>query len=453
VSTDPAGHKRLVGYIAGVPDLDVASVRRGVGEVLPEYMVPAVLVLLPVLPLTAHGKVDRKALPAPDFADVVHGRAPRTPVEEVLCGVFAEVLELPSVGADDDFFALGGHSLMATRVVDRAGKAGIRLAIADVFVHKSVEALAAMVAVRDGHGTGDGAADGTVARIFEEVHELEQVDATFDPFSVVLAIRPTGSRPPVFCIHSGLGFALPYIGLARHIGAEHPIYGIQSPSVAALAPLPESMAAAATEYIGHIRRIRPHGPYFLLGWSFGGLLAHEIAVQLQAMGEEVGLLASLDGYPHAPDIDQHSDDDQDLYAWFLTFVGHDRAEFDGRPLTRDDIVDVLRRDNNPLAELGQERIFALLAAMRHTTRMTERFTPSEFTGTMHHFVAAEGRDEDQLADRVGRWAPYVDGTVAPHRIDCDHNDMMHPGPQAQIGAAIAAELTRMCRAESGDAAS
>jgi amino acid adenylation domain-containing protein/non-ribosomal peptide synthase protein (TIGR01720 family) len=453
VSTDPAGHKRLVGYLAGAPDLDVTAVRRGVGEVLPEYMVPSVLIVLPVLPLTAHGKVDRKALPAPEFGDVIHGRAPRNATEEVLCGVFAEVLDLPSVGADDDFFGLGGHSLMATRVVDRAGKAGIRLSIADVFVHKSVEALAAMVATRDGHATTDGAADGTVARIFEEVRELTQVDTTFDPFSVVLAIRPTGSRPPVFCVHSGLGFALPYIGLARHIGAEHPIYGIQSPSVAALAPLPESLEAAAAEYIGHIRRIRPHGPYLLLGWSFGGLLAQEIAVQLQAAGEEVGLLASLDGYPHAPDIDQHSDDDQDLYAWFLEFVGHDRAEFDGRPLTRDDIVTVLRQDNNPLAELGQERIFALLSAMRHTTRLTERFTPSEFTGTMHLFVAAEGHDEDQLADRVGRWAGYVDGTVRAHRIDCDHNDMMHPGPQAQIGAAIAAELTRMFRAESGDAAS
>ena len=391
--------------------------------------------------MTAHGKVDRKALPAPDFGDVSHGRAPRTPVEEVLCGVFAEVLDLPAVGADDDFFALGGHSLMATRVVDRARKAGIQLAIADIFTHKTVEALAARA----------GGDSGTVARVFAEARALEQADAAFDPFAVVLAIRPTGTKPPLFCIHSGLGFALPYIGLAKHV--DHPIYGIQSPSVAALAPLPESLEQTAAEYIGHLRRIQPHGPYLLLGWSFGGLLAHEIAVQLRAAGEEIGLLASLDGYPHAADIDRHSDDDQDMYAWFLEFVGHDRAEFDGRPLTRDDIVAVLRRDANPLADLGEERIFALLAAMRHTGRLTARFTPSTYDGTMHLFVAAEGHDEHQLADRVGRWEPYVAQAVLPHRIDCDHDDMMHPGPQAQIGAALAAELTRMFPPESGDTSS
>ncbi|HVV25278.1 MAG TPA: amino acid adenylation domain-containing protein, partial [Pseudonocardiaceae bacterium] len=314
VGVDPAGHKRLVAYVVGGPELDVATVRQGAGEVLPEYMVPAVVVVLPVLPLTAHGKVDRKALPAPDFGDVVHGRAPRTPVEEVLCGVFAEVLDLKTVGADDDFFALGGHSLMATRVVDRARKAGIQLAIADVFLHKTVEALAAKVAGQPGD---------TVARVFDEVRELGD---TFDPFAVVLAIRPTGTKPPVFCIHSGLGFALPYIGLAKHIGADHPIYGIQSPSVAALAPLPESVSHTAAEYIGHIRSIQPTGPYVLLGWSLGGLLAQEIAVQLRAAGDEVALLVSLDGYPHSADIDRHSDDDQDLYAWFLEFLGHDRAE-------------------------------------------------------------------------------------------------------------------------------
>ncbi|HVI20188.1 MAG TPA: condensation domain-containing protein, partial [Gaiellales bacterium] len=143
---DGAGGKRLVGYVVPAPGAvpDAAALRRALGERLPDYMVPAALVVLEALPLTANGKLDRRALPAPDGQDQAAAyRAPRTPEEEILCRLFAEVLALERVGLDDNFFALGGHSLMATRLVSRVrGTLGVELAIRTLFEAPSVAELA-----------------------------------------------------------------------------------------------------------------------------------------------------------------------------------------------------------------------------------------------------------------------------------------------------------------------
>jgi thioesterase domain-containing protein len=283
-----------------------------------------------------------------------------------------------------------------------------------------------------------------MARVFDEVNELDDVD----PFGTVLCLKPTGDRAPLFCIHSGVGFSLPYIGLAPHIGTDHPIYGIQSPSITELAPMPESIEALAADYIVRIKRIRPEGPYHLLGWSFGGVLAHEIAVQLVEADEEVGLLANLDAYP--PSEEDLRGDDQAMLGWIVELVGHDRSEFAGRALTPQDIVDVLRRDRNPLAGLGEDRVLAMLDVMRDHSRLSKAFVPSRFPGKMMLFRATvEGASESH----VGRWAPYVGGCVEEHRIGCTHEDLMDAEPLTQISAAIAEELKRLYQAKSGDGAS
>jgi amino acid adenylation domain-containing protein len=440
VGVDSGGHKRLIGYLVpalGRSSLDTGVVRRELGEVLPDYMMPALFSVLPELPLTAHGKLDRRALPTPDFDQLGQGRQPRTPAEQALCAVFTRVLGLRQVGADDDFFELGGHSLLAVRVVDRARKAGVSISIADVFTHRTPEALARAASL----------ADTAVTRVFDEVRERAAGDTEFDPFAIVLAIRPSGGRPPLFCIHSGLGFSLPYLGLARHIDPTYPVYGIQSPSITTLAPSASTLTELAKSYVQHIRSVTPNGPYHLVGWSFGGLLAQEIAVHLRADGHQVGLLASLDGYPHAEDLAEHAGaDDQEVFAWFLEFLGHGRAEFAGRTLSRHDIVDVLRHDRNPLAELGEERVFALLDAMRRTTDLTERHTPGSYDGELTLLVAQPTDAPDEVADRTARWASYA-GSVRAYRVACPHDDMMDPGPQAEIGAVLDAELRRFSEGE------
>ncbi|MFJ8314204.1 MULTISPECIES: amino acid adenylation domain-containing protein [unclassified Streptomyces] len=151
VREDQPGVRRLAGYVVSAAGtvLDVEVVRARVAAVLPDYMVPSVLVGLEALPLTANGKLDRKALPVPGFGAGRPGRAARTPREEALRGVFAEVLGLPGVGVDDSFFDLGGDSIVSIQLVSRARKAGLVLTPRDVFVHKTVAALAVAVTERD----------------------------------------------------------------------------------------------------------------------------------------------------------------------------------------------------------------------------------------------------------------------------------------------------------------
>ncbi|MFF8827750.1 amino acid adenylation domain-containing protein, partial [Streptomyces sp. NPDC015131] len=147
--TDPAGHRRLVAHFVADPTApggtaDPAELRRRLGEVLPEHMVPSLLLPLPALPLTPHGKVDRKALPAPDFAATRTGGTPRTDAERVLCEVLADVLGIDGIGVDDSFFALGGDSISAIQVVSRARRAGLAVTSRDVFRHRTPAAIAAV---------------------------------------------------------------------------------------------------------------------------------------------------------------------------------------------------------------------------------------------------------------------------------------------------------------------
>jgi thioesterase domain-containing protein len=257
----------------------------------------------------------------------------------------------------------------------------------------------------------------------------------------VVTLQPGGSRPPLFCLHSGVGFALPYVGLARHVGEDHPMYGIQAPGITELAPAPGSVREMAAEHVALIKKVRPTGPYHLLGWSFGGTLVHEIAVQLQEAGDEVGLVANLDSYPRTPD--QEVGDDQTLLGWVVELVGHDKSEFAGRELTPGDVVDVLRRGDSPMAALGEERVLAMLETMRNNGRLMSEHEPRTFTGRMELFVASANLSDAQVAERAAQWAPHVDGTVAVHQVPCAHDYMMHADPLALVGAAVAAELRRL----------
>src|SRR6185295_2413626 len=147
---DVAGNRRLVGYVvaaAGADAPDAAALRAHVGASLPDYMVPSAIVVLERLPLTPNGKLDRRALPAPEVTVGAQARAPRTAAEEVLCGLFAEVLGLERVGIEDNFFALGGDSIMSIQLVSRARKAGLVITPRAVFAHQTVAGLAGVAEV------------------------------------------------------------------------------------------------------------------------------------------------------------------------------------------------------------------------------------------------------------------------------------------------------------------
>ncbi|MDX6443963.1 MAG: hypothetical protein QOH71_1037 [Blastocatellia bacterium] len=236
---------------------------------LPEYMVPSSFVVLDSLPLTASGKLNRRALPAPNDRVVRATVAPHTPLENSLTAIWADVLEGKAIGVDDNFFDLGGHSLLAVRLFAQIEKKlGKRLPLATLFQAPTVAQLAAVI----------------------------QKDWT-PAWSSLVPIQPNGSQPPFFCVHALGGNVLEYRQLARHLGTNQPFYGFQSAGLNGKLSPHTRVEEMAAHYIKEMRELQPSGPYFIGGRSLGGIVAFEMAQQLRAQGEQLGLVALLDTYP------------------------------------------------------------------------------------------------------------------------------------------------------------
>jgi thioesterase domain-containing protein len=239
----------------------------------------------------------------------------------------------------------------------------------------------------------------------------------------LLPIRPDGRKHPLFCIHHAGGFSWSFSKLIPHVPPDHPIHGLQAHTLLHPAMPPESLDAMAAEYVNRIRQVQPAGPYHLLGWSFGGLVAHAIATQLQAIGEKVALLALLDSYPVAHEKDAHQKPVR-------------LAEVADDPLS--DLLDLLRRQGEAMSLIAEHHSEAIKETYRNNVRLMKMFKPSRFDGNILFFVATQGGSKPPPEI----WTPYVSGRIKIQRIDCVHNAMMDSGPAAKIGNALAAELAK-----------
>ncbi|WP_254885727.1 non-ribosomal peptide synthetase [Streptomyces sp. NA02950] len=435
VHEDRPGAKKLVAYLVPAADQGgrgeryVQAVRDRVAAALPEYMVPAAFVTLDALPLTPNGKVDRTALPAPDFgAAAGGGRGPRTPREELLCTLFAELLRLPKVGIDDNFFELGGDSIVSIQLVSRIRSVfGAEVSNRAVFQAPTVAQLIELMGQEDqGEGTGDSG------------------------FEVVLPLRTAGDKPPLFCVHPVGGVSWMYAGLLRHLPADQPVYGVQARGIAREEPLPASIPEMAADYVEQIRKVRPHGPYHLLGWSMGALVAHEMAVQLRLSGEEVGLLANLD-QPPVP-VEEFGDayvaaDEQKVLAVLLDFTGHDPRMFGDGPLEYGRVMEVLRAEGSALATFEERDILRIGRVNNNNWELTLGHVPGVYDGDVTLFVATESEDfpgdpAGKVASWSGRIAPYTSGRVATHEVDCEHRQLLRPGPLAEVARVVRDLLDR-----------
>ncbi len=248
------------------------SLRAYLGRHLPDYMVPAALVMLPALPLMPNGKVDRRALPAPDQARPDLERAftaPRDALELQLTKMWENILGVQPVGVTDNFFDLGGHSLLAVRLFAQIEKTlGKKLPLATVFEAPTIEHLA----------------------------DILRQQGWTSPWSSLVPIQPGGSKPPFYCTHAGGGEVLFYRDLARHLGSDQPFYGLQLRTLNGIQMPHNTVEEMASHYIKEMRTLQPAGPYYLGGASFGGLVAFEMAQQLHAQGQRVALLALFDTY-------------------------------------------------------------------------------------------------------------------------------------------------------------
>ncbi|MUH00250.1 amino acid adenylation domain-containing protein [Scytonema sp. UIC 10036] len=273
VKENVSGDKWLVAYV--VPErkyrpttIEIQSFLR---EKLPEYMIPSAFVLLNSFPLTPSGKLDHRALPALDnlteFSANTAFVPPRTPVEIQLAKIWAKTLNLQSISIQDNFFDLGGNSLLAVRLMEDIHQEFQRnLPLSFLFLNPTIQKLAKF---------------------------LVQEQYT-QPWSPLVAIQPDGSNPPFFCVHPIFGTIFPYYELAYHLGKNQPFYGLQPVGLDGESPPLKHIEDMAAYYIEALSTVQPRGPYFLGGWSFGGLVAFEMAQQLYKAGHEVALLAVLD---------------------------------------------------------------------------------------------------------------------------------------------------------------
>ncbi|GAA3570944.1 hypothetical protein GCM10022222_63780 [Amycolatopsis ultiminotia] len=413
------GELWLVAYV--VPALaapDAGVLRKYLAERVPGYLVPSAFVVLEALPLTPNGKLDRRALPEPESAG--GGAAAGTPLEGTLCGLFAEILEVPEPGIDDDFFALGGHSFRATKLV--AGiksRVGVELSVRSLFEAPTVRLLAEEVR-RGGERRSAGSYD------------------------ALLPLRGTGNEPPLFCVHPGAGLSWCYAGLMTHLPRTVPVYGLQARGLDRADPLAASVPEMAAGYVAELRRIQPEGPYRLLGWSFGGLVAHEAARLLQDSGQEVSLLALVDAFPPQQGLDPGDLDEHSLVAGNLRAAGF---EVDDRELAADPDA-VLARFVRHLAETGQamggvgeDRVGGLKDVYVNNVRLMRGYRPGVLDSGAVLFTAA--RVPAKLAGVLGphSWAPYLRGEVRTHEIDAEHEQLLtESAPTGRIGRLLAGYL-------------
>ncbi|MGJ7874790.1 amino acid adenylation domain-containing protein [Streptomyces rochei] len=414
VREDREGDKRLVAYLvpaADGPVPDTGTMAGLLASALPDYLVPSALVVLDSLPLTPNGKVDRAALPAPAGEGTARAsRAPRTPRQELLCALYAEALGATAPGIDDSFFGLGGNSLLAAGLVSRIRKVlGVDLGIQDLFAAPTVAGLDAM---------------------------LDEGPDAHDELDALMPLRSRGDLPPVFCFPAAGGLSWRYAALLRYIPDGHPVYGLQVRAFSSPGHRPGSVAETAADYVSRIRSVQPTGPYHLVGWSFGGLVAQATAVLLEESGEEVATLAVLDSYPVQPGERVSVPATGRVLAGLLEGAGAGFAA-DEAELTPGTAAELLRARGESFETLA-DHVETIVDSIRTSIVLRARHTPRETRGEIVLFVA--GHDEQEADKKADRWRPFARGGLTVHQVDCPHEEMLDPGPLAVIGDVITRHL-------------
>ncbi|MYW97930.1 amino acid adenylation domain-containing protein [Amycolatopsis rubida] len=410
------GDSRLAVYLVPRPGcrLDEAVLRAALKEKLPDYMIPSAFVVIDSLPLTPSGKIDRRALPAPQYTLKASGRAPRSERETVLCKIFAEVLGTHDVSPTDNFFERGGHSLLAAKLSVRVRRRlGIDLPVRALFETPTVEGIAD----RWGKNYGE------------------------DSLGQVLGFRTGGSASPLFCIHPGGGLSWPYAGLLSHVDREVPIYGLQAEGIVEGASLPSRLAAMARDYADRIVRTRPGEACHLLGWSFGGKVAHAVATALQHRGVSVSSLTIIDSVPGAIDDPPAGPGRQAaVYADILGMMGLAADDIRPEMLVHEQFAATLRGRAAPLAELDVEQVGRLATVMANNLELAREPVPEVFDGDV--LVVASSRTLMEAGVSAEDWRRHVHGDVRFHVVDFEHLHLMTPPALAEIGPVVDAELRR-----------
>jgi amino acid adenylation domain-containing protein len=428
---DEPGDKRLVAYVvgSGTTAPDVSALRSHLQARLPEYMAPSSFVVLDALPLTPNGKVDRRALPALEVGEGLARQgyvAPRTPAEEVLCGLWCEVLKVDRVGIHDNFFALGGHSLVAMQLILRVRRefdVGIEVRV--------LFDAAATVADMASHIRARRAAEQGY-----EVHSpsLRRWNNSTD---CIVPMQSGANKMPLFCVHPMGGGILCYHELARHLGQEYTVYGIRAVGLLGKAPL-NSIEKIAQHYLSQLLEIQTDGPFFLVGWSAGGLIALEMAHQLRKRHDKIGLLGLIDTFPPKQSTSRlkwnrvsHLDkvgrtEWMDFFRVMEIPIGA-RMRSRWHPFwkqeeaaQREAILALAKANNAVPVGLTGDEFKAMLAVFQANQRSLHTYEVPLFDGRVVLFAADEGMAPFQF------WNAHAAGGCELVRVPGDHVSIIRP---------------------------
>ncbi|SSK60550.1 enterobactin synthase subunit F [Klebsiella pneumoniae] len=387
--------RQLVGYLvsdSGLP-LDTAALKARLAEQLPPHMVPVVLMQLAELPLSANGKLDRKALPLPTLGGERSGRPPEPGMETLVAAAFSQLLGCEVNDIDADFFALGGHSLLAMRLAAQLSRQLARqVTPGQVMVASTVGKLSALLAA-----------------------DLSDEQAQRLGLDTLLPLRESDG-PTLFCFHPASGFAWQFSVLARYLSPRWSITGIQSPRPQG----PMASAASLDEVCEHHLRTllaqQPHGPYYLFGYSLGGTLAQGIAARLRQRGEAVAFLGLLDTWP------------PETQNW---------AEKEANGLDPEVLAEIDReREAFLAAQQGQasgELFSAIEGNYADAVRLLTSAHSAKFDGKATLFVAEKTRQEGMDPQVV--WGPWV-GELEVFSQNCAHVDIISPQAFEAIGPVV-----------------
>ncbi len=405
VREDSSGDKRLVAYVEPEPEKELTAdrLRAELKLRLPQYMVPTNFVLLKALPLSPNGKIDRRALPAPEQSDRARDPeylAPGDDWELRLTNIWEEILGIRNIGIKHNLFDLGAHSLLISRVLTRIEREfGRRLSFASVFGAPTIEQLAAM---------------------------LRNALAAPSSFTQLVPIQPVGSKPPFFCIGHRIGGGFFFRPLSEHLGPEQPVIGIEfDPAVAEQLQIPFPLEKLAGYMAQAIRAQQPEGPYFLGGFCENGTMAYETARQLLHQGQQVGLLAIFDArnpsYPpdyfNLPPSGLHRKRGVLLLrkVWRVTRAVAYRYVKTG---LQDLWLELCIHTSNLFARDARKQANRPRDVDEMFMLAVERYRPKRFSGRVALFRADTKMDPD-----LSGWRDVITGPLEVHEVPGNHMGM------------------------------
>jgi len=388
VREDEKRDKRLIGYVVLEEEITVAALKSYLKEKLPEYMVPDAILILGAMPITVSGKIDRQRLPALlDARQLMEEGfvAPRDPLEFKLAQIWESVIGVRPIGVKDDFFNLGGHSLLAPSLMARIKNViGRDLPLSVLFQGRTVEYLAAIL----------------------------RREANSISWSCLVELQVSGSQPPLFFAHPGGGNVLCYLDLARCLGSDQPFYGLQTPGFYEERILYTRIEDMASHYLEAVQAVRPEGPYFLGGWSLGGIIAYEMAQQLVARGQRDIQLLLLDtaAWTSGEEFMETEIDDAELlrgiFSETLPITSEDLEQFEG-----DERIDYVLKAaiSANLFPPGIEvvRVRSFLDMYKTNVRAMANYAPQPYPGSVTLFnapnqITAHSGDESIHDERLTR---------------------------------------------------